>query len=213
MYKKYIWEEKNHSHLKLGIPAPWEFLIKKTGAWRKPAPGNQANKVLPNWENTPLSFPHAMVQKRGYGMHHAWRTRHSPHQRSPRVSKTYPSLLCEPCQGGGSLCRVRCRESSSGTAIVPLQDFWLACGKARSGSGGGHNCGYKMRVPKAPAGVARRVEAEVECRKEMREMRNANAHARRKCGEGTSVEAKSGYYTMQVSKIPECEMRGRGVRD
>ena len=56
MYKKYIWEEKNHSHLKLGIPAPWEFLIKKTGAWRKPAPGNQANKVLPNWGTLPLAF-------------------------------------------------------------------------------------------------------------------------------------------------------------
>jgi hypothetical protein len=152
-------------------------------------------------------------KKRGYGMHHAWRTRHSPHQRSPRVSKTYPSLLCEPCQGGGSLCRVRCRESSSGTAIVPLQDFWLACGKALRWKRGRAQLWVQGASDKGTRGGSKESGSRSGMQEGNEGNADANAHARRKCGEGTSGEAKSGYYTMQVSKIPECEMRGGGVRD
>jgi hypothetical protein len=74
--------------------------------------------------------------------------------------------------------------------------LWVQSASAKGTRGGSKESGSRSGMQEGNEGNA-----------------DANAHARRKCGEGTSVEAKSGYYTMQVSKIPECAMRGRGVRD
>ena len=75
--------------------------------------------------------------------------------------------------------------------------LWVQNASAKGTRGGSKESGRRSVMQEGNEGSA---ECECTCKAE-------------KTREGTSVEAKSGYYTMQVSKIPECEMRGRGKSD
>ena len=74
--------------------------------------------------------------------------------------------------------------------------LWVQGASAKGTRGGSKESGSRNGMQEGNEGSA---ECECTCKAEKRG--------------GHEVEAKSGYYTMQVSKIPECEMRGRGVRE